>query len=321
MRFRLSVLGVSFFCCLFSLDLQAVELRAYAVKWVAVPPVVDGIVDGSVSEWSEAWPAAGDFVVLETGEFAPAELSVSFQAVYTDLHLFFLIVIHDSDMFTILAAGDDSLSDTEDLDGRDTGAFYASLGDDMQILFDPDRDVSRNNDPPSNTPDQYHIALTLDSTHPDPGFGIPGFSDNKRDVRDEPGPPFQFTAAGYDLPLVDGDPDVWDPALQIGIRLEPNPVAPTTATVELAIPFADLNFRGDQQAPPVFATDGFPDDSLMVTDSPKDGDHWALQIGRLTNEGPSLVWNFPAKDSLFARPFGEIVFMRRETEVRNWPLF
>lgn len=320
MRFWVSVLGVGLFCCFVSLDLQAVELRGYAVRWVDLPPVVDGFVDADLGEWSAAFPAAGDFVVLETGMPVAPEMSVSFQAVYTDSHLFFLIIVHDGNLFTILASGDDSLSDAEDLDGSDTGAFYVSLGDDVEIFFDPARDVSRNNDPPSDTPDHYHIALTLESTHPDPVFGF-GFPDKKRDVRDEPGPPFQFTAAGYDLPLIDGDPDIWDPALQIGIGMLPDAVVPDTAIIELAIPFADLNFLGDRQAPLVFGTDGFPDDSLAVTDPPEDGDHWALQIGRLTNEGPTLVWNFPARDSLFARPFGEIVFVRGETNVRDWFLF
>ncbi|MFH1742401.1 MAG: hypothetical protein ABIH23_25640 [bacterium] len=321
MGFRFILFAATLSCLFVCIGPQADPVRTYEVRRAITAPVVDGIVDEDSGEWSNAAPLSGDFVVLDTGESVPEHLTVSFQALHTESHLFLLVTIHDGNLFTILSTGDDSLGDDEDLSGTDTGYFYASLGDDLEIFFDPAIDVARNNDPPSNTPDQYHIAITLESTHADPLWGFPGFDDGKRDVGDdEVRAPYQFSAAGYDLPLMDGNPNVWDPALQIGITLKPDNIAPDTVIVELAVPFEDLNFTGDLQTPTVLKTDGQPDDSLVVAGSPRDGAHWAFQMGRLTNEGDMLVWNQPDIGSLHARPFGELVFVE-ETPVEDWVLY
>jgi len=317
-RFLLNVVLLIFVGVLTSFATETPGVREYEVRWTGFPPIVDGVVGSEEGEWSEAAPASSDFVVLETGEAVSADLQVSFQAVYSASHVFFLVRIQDTNIFSILATGDDSLTDQEDQEGTDTGAFYSSLGDDLEILFDPASDLLSNNDPPSETPDQYHVAVTLDPTHGVPELGFEGFSDLKRDVEEEPGPPYQFSAAGYDLPLVDGDPDLWDPAMQIGTRLLPNVYTPTEAIVELAIPFADLDFSGDDQIPPVRGPEGQSVNSLVVTEPPAHGDRWAFQMGRLTNEGNTLVWNRPAVETLLARPFGELLFVREETGVVDW---
>ncbi len=316
-----SILGLFFVIGAVCFASETPNVREYAVRWTGFPPIVDGIIGSEEGEWSEASSASTDFVVLETGEASPADLSVSFRAVYDGSYLYFLVETQDTNLFSILATGDDSLTDEEDQEGTDTGAFYSSLGDDLEILFDPGPDILRNNHPPSDTPDQYHIAVTLDTTHGIPELGFPGFPDLKRDVEEEQGPPFQFSAAGYDLALRDGDPDLWDPAMQIGIRVHPDVYTPNGAVVELAVPFADLDFSGDRQVPPVNATNGQPDRSLVVEEVPKHGDRWAFQIGRLTNEGITLVWNRPTVESLLARPFGELVFVREETGVADWFLY
>jgi hypothetical protein len=295
-------------------------VKSYEVRRALTPPTVDGVVNSASGEWANAAPAAGNFVQIDTGDPVAEDMAVSFQALRTESTLYFLVLIRDSDIFPILATGDDSNADDEDILGTATGQFYASLGDDLEIFLEPTEDIRRNNDPPSRTPDQYHIALTLETTHADPLWGIVGFDDLKRDVLEETGPPYQFTAAGYDLELVDGDPNVWDPAMQIGITLLPDNIAPDTAIVELAIPFSSFNYTGDMQSPPVYATDNAPDNSLVVTHAPRDGDRWAFQVGRLTNEAITLVWNRPSFTTLYARPFGELIFADG-TGVADWAVY
>ncbi len=298
----------------------AEEVKSYEVRRAIIAPTVDGVVNSASGEWANAAPAGGDFVQIGTGEPAAEDMTVTFQALQTESTLYLLVIVRDSNIFPILSTGDDSNADDEDILGTDTGQFYASLGDDLEIFLEPTDDVSRNNDPPSNTPDQYHIAVTLETTHTDPLWGIVGFDDLKRDVLEETGPPYQLTAAGYDLELVDGDPNIWDPAMQIGITLLPDNIAPDTAIVELAVPFSAFNYTGDMQSPPVYATDGSPDNSLVVTPAPRDGDRWAFQVGRLTNEAITLVWNLPSVATLYARPFGELLFVD-ETGVGDWAVY
>jgi hypothetical protein len=178
----------------------------------------------------------------------------------------------------------------------DAGASFTT--DDLEIFFDPNRDGETNTAGDTND-DSYQFTVSL----------VPGTASRAGGA---PGPPFWYAMARANALF--GDTGLWTPTQ---IAFARNVVNGTGATVEIQIPFAQVNNTADA--------------GLTLTGPPQNGDTWFINVGRTAGNGALPIWNYHAGDAnpttgagaFFAeRPLGEITFQAApSTGAKHWALF